>query len=133
ADGRWSREMAHDWGSLGRWTGQVTYRPAGKTAGQDRYDYALGLVYQPPAGGKGEQPFAVSKADFRLLGGRGSIRHGPAPERVTAAEERFHVRGALAATALGTTAVVGMEEVQLFRVRILDQLPVRGAWSGPRP
>jgi hypothetical protein len=121
--GRWSRKLTHGWGSLGSWAGQVTFRQAGKAGGLERFDYQLALKYVPPRGGGGGLPFAVSKADFRLQAGGGSIAFDPARGRVAAAEERFHVRGVLEARALGATSAVEVEEVQHFRVRVLDRLP----------
>jgi hypothetical protein len=120
--GQWTRKMAHQWGPLGSWAGQVAYRPTGKAGRLDRFDYMLGLTYSPPGVGGG-LPFQVSKADFRLLAGGGNIMFDVTRGRTVAAEERFHVRGVLAATALGATSTVALEEVQMFRLRILDELP----------
>ena len=123
ADGRWQRKMVHNWGPLGAWVGGVVYAPAGKVAALDRYDYQLALNYLPPRGGPGGLPFQVARAEFRLLPSGGSIAFDPARGRVGAAEERFRVRGALAAMALGVTSVVELEEAQHFRLRILDDRP----------
>jgi hypothetical protein len=131
--GRWSRDMTHDWGALGRWAGRVTYGPAGRAAGLDRYDYVLDLAYRPAAGNEGDLPFTIGQANFRLVAGGGSIAYDPSRGRVAAAEERFRVRGLLAATALGVTTPITLEEVQVFQVRILDQSPESGSWRASRP
>jgi hypothetical protein len=130
--GRWSRPMTHSWGPLGAWVGQVTYASAGsagKAAGLERYDYLLDLGYAPPRGAGamgGALPFQVARADFRLQpGSGGSIAFDSTRGQVAAAEERFRVRGALAASALGVTSVVEMEETQHFQLRILDRKPTR--------
>jgi hypothetical protein len=54
---------------------------------------------------------------------RGAIAYDPGRGRVAAAEERFHVRGALAVSCLGVDSVVDMDEMQVFRLRILDRNP----------
>lgn len=131
-DGRWSRELAHDWGPLGRWSGQVSYRPGRKAAGLDRYDYVLDLAYRPPEKGAGGLLVTVDKADFRLVAGGGSIAYDVSRGRVTAAEERFQVRGLLAATALGMTTAVAVEEAQVFQLRMLDRMPDPESWSASR-
>jgi hypothetical protein len=133
-NGRWSRALTHDWGSLGRWSGQVTYQPGPRAKnGLDRYDYALDLAYKPPKKGAGGLPFAVDRAGFRLVAGGGSIAYDRSRDRVTAAEERFQVRGLLEASALGVTVPVGMEEVQVFQLRLLDKMPDPERWSAARP
>ncbi len=49
--GRWTRPMAHSWGPLGGWAGQVTYAfPGPDKAAQVKVPYALKLAYQPPKG-----------------------------------------------------------------------------------
>jgi hypothetical protein len=130
--GRWSRPMTHSWGPLGAWVGQVTYARArvGKSAALDRYDYVLGLSYMAPRGGGGGLPFQVARADFRLQPSGGSIAFDTTRGQVAAAEERFRVRGALAASALGVTSVVEMEETQHFQLRILDRKPAGGSETG---
>jgi hypothetical protein len=124
----WSRKMAHSWGPLGRWTGQVVYAAAGKQGEMERIDYRLDLAYQPPRKGEATGlPFEVGRADFRLRQASGSLLYDPVRKRVAAAEERFHVVGRLPVAALGVTAVVDMEEVQLFKIRITEENPLKPA------
>ncbi len=120
---RWARPMTHSWGPLGSWTGQVGYVHLGRQGPVERYDYGLDLGYKPPAGAGG-LPFAVGKADFRLLTARGAIGFDPERGRVILAEERFHVRGVLAVTALGVETAVEMDEAQLFQLRLHDRNPL---------
>lgn len=122
-DGLWRRKLVHNWGPLGAWTGEVACAAAGKVGALDRYDYRHFLTYAPPKGGRGMLPFEVSRADFRLLPSGGSIAFDATRGRVAAAEERFRVRGLLAASALGVTSTIEMEETQHFRLRILDRKP----------
>ena len=125
ADGgtRWARPMAHSWGPLGAWVGRILYARNGKAGGMDRYDYKLDLGYVPPRGGGGGLPFEIGRSEFRLQAAGGSIAFDPARGRVGAAEEQFRVRGQLAASALGVTTMIELDETQLFRLRILDRKP----------
>ena len=120
---RWTRPLTHAWGPLGNWTGQVGYVHLGRQGPVERYDYVLDLGYKPPVKGGG-LPFAISKADFRLQTARGAIGFDPVRGRVTAAEERFHVRGLLEVSALGVDAAVEMDETQLFQLRLHDRNPL---------
>jgi hypothetical protein len=125
-DDRWSRPLTHSWGPLGRWEGQVGYIRNGRDGACERYDYALDLGYRPPAGGGGAMlPFEVGKADFRIQTARGAIAFDADRGRVSHAEERFHVRGAVAVTALGVDALVEMDEMQIFQLRHHDRNPMQ--------
>jgi hypothetical protein len=122
---RWARPMTHSWGPLGRWSGQVGYQHLGTQEGLERYDYALDLAYRPPAAGAGGGlPFTIGRADFRIQTARGAIGFDARRGRVAVAEERFHVRGLLAVSALGVDAPVEMDEAQLFRLRLHDRDPL---------
>ena len=119
---KWQRPMTHSWGPLGNWSGKIHYQASGKQAGLERFDYALDLAYKPPRQGGG-LPFAIGKSEFQIQTARGAIGYRPERGRVAAAEERFHVRGALAVSCLGVDSVVQMDEIQLFQLRILDRNP----------
>jgi hypothetical protein len=120
---KWSRPMTHSWGPLGSWAGRAHYQYAGRPADLDRFDYALELAYRPPGKGGG-LPFRVTHADFQVQAARGAIAFHPGRGRVSAAEERFHVKGALAVDYLGAGAAVEMDEVQLFQLRLHDRNPL---------
>jgi hypothetical protein len=124
-DDRWVRPLTHSWGPLGNWVGKVTYVRNGLDLGKERYDYALDLVYRPPAAGAGAAlPFHVGKADFRIQTAAGAIAFDATRGRVSHAEERFHVRGVLPVSALGVDALVEMDEKQIFQLRHHDRNPV---------
>jgi len=125
----WSRKLEHHWGSLGRWTGQIIYQPAGHVRKFDRYAYRLDLAYHAPAKGDTSLPFQLDGAAFRVLKGAGAVVYDPAHDQVSQAEEQFHVRGSLTVNALGVTAPLEMEELQTFQLRILDHIP--DAWRKP--
>jgi len=124
-DDRWRRPLTHSWGPLGSWQGLVTYVHNGQDNGRERYDYGLDLAYRPPAAGAGAAlPFQVGKADFRIQTGRGAIAFDTTRGRVAYGEERFHVTGVLAVSALGVDAVVEMDEMQIFQLRHHDRNPL---------
>jgi hypothetical protein len=120
---KWTRPMSHSWGPLGHWAGRVSYAYTASKAGLDQYAYVLDLAYRPPQMA-GNLPFQVAQSDFRLQTAQGTIVFDPARGRITAAEERFHVRGALAISYLGVDAAVEMDEAQIFRLRLLDRNPL---------
>lgn len=120
---RWSRPMTHSWGPLGNWAGKIDFLHLGPQDGLERYDYALDLAYRPPGAGGG-LPFEVGRADFRIQTARGAIGFDPRRGRVALAEERFHVRGLLAVSALGVDSAVEMDETQVFQLRLHDRNPL---------
>jgi hypothetical protein len=141
---KWSRQLSHSWGPLGSWSGTAEYTHTGQQLNLDRFTYVLDLAYQPPRKGAGDLPFEIGQADFRLRNTGGTILFDADKGRAAAAEERFQVRGRIPVAYLGVAAVVDMEEVQVFQLRILDQDPLRrlspgipgpqsGAWPPPRP
>jgi len=121
---KWQRPMTHNWGPLGQWSGQVHYQDSGRQANRERIDYRLDLAYKPPAKG-GELPFALGKSEFQIQTARGVIAYRPERGRIAAAEERFHVTGALAISVLGVDAVVQMDEMQLFQLRLVEKYPTQ--------
>jgi hypothetical protein len=124
-DDRWTRPLTHSWGPLGHWEGLVGYIRNGHDGGRDRYDYALDLAYRPPAVGAGAGlPFKVGRADFRIKTAAGAIAFDADRGRVSHAEERFHVRGVLAVSALGVETAVEMDEMQIFQLRHHDRNPL---------
>jgi hypothetical protein len=123
---KWTRPLTHSWGPLGRWAGQVGFVHVGKEAGVDRFRYALSLAYQPPRPGAGAGlPFQVGRADFRIQTADGVLAWNAGRGRVSAFEERFHVRGQLAVSCLGVVTGVNLDEAQVFQVRILEHNPWR--------
>ncbi len=117
---KWDRPFAHSWGALGGWYGRTTYTAAGRRDGAERVEYAHAMAYRPPAGGGADLPFRVLRADFRPVAAGGVIRYDAARARVTAAEEAFHVRGAVVVSVGGVEATAEVEEAQGFRLRIAE-------------
>ncbi len=115
----WTRGLAHSWGPLGDWTGRTTFVARGAKDGRERIEYAHALSYRPPGPGRGgDLPFKIVRAEFGAPTAGGILLYDAARERVTAADEAFHVRGALAVSVGGSDAAVEVDESQAFRLRV---------------
>jgi hypothetical protein len=124
---KWSQPLSHNWGPLGSWSGKVNYAVTGKDGDVARIDYLFDLAYKPPSKKSTGLPIEIGKAAFQLQNSGGAILFDTGKGRVSAAEERFQVRGRVPVAALGVTTLIDMEEVQLFQVRIVDQNPLKEA------
>jgi hypothetical protein len=121
---KWAHKITHSWGPLGRWAGRVVYGYTGKKAGLDQIGYVLDMGYQPPAkGAAAGLPFTITRAAFKPQTAAGVVLYDTRKSRVVAAEERFHVKGLLAVSALGTNVDIDMDEAQYIQVRLSDQKP----------
>jgi hypothetical protein len=118
----WSVPMMHSWGPLGSWVGRAVFAYVDKKDGLDRFQYALNLAHRPPIGAGG-LPIQIGKTDFRIQTAGGAIAYDSSKGRVAGFEERFHVRGVMAVSALGVDTAITMDEAQVFQVRILDENP----------
>jgi hypothetical protein len=121
--GKWARKMTHSWGPLGHWAGRVLYGYAGRQQKLDRIAYVLEMAYLPPRGRAPNLPFEIKGAAFKPQTAAGVIIYDADRDQVTAAEERFHVKGLLAVSALGVNVGIEMDEAQIFQLRILDKKP----------
>lgn len=127
---RWSKPMAHHWGSLGVWNGQTHYAylgrepvaPAATEASLHKVGYALQLAYQAPKGGA-IGLMTVQNAQFNPPQGSGFLLFDSRRGRVIAAEERFRVQGILTANILGQATRIEIDEDQHFAIRIHDKHP----------
>jgi len=117
------RQMTHDFGSLGSWSGTTSFRPQGTQKGIQRFDYVHDMTYKPPEKGAGDLPFAVADAKFVPDVAGGSIYFDAKKGRVQAAQERFQVRGEISADVLGQAAAIQVQEQQAISVRLFDQDP----------
>jgi hypothetical protein len=119
----WTRDATHDWGALGSWKGTTTYA-AGKKPDKARlehYKYGHNLTYQPPvAGSDRDLPLKIVKADFKIVGAGGVILYKPTVRKVARAEEAFRVRGSVLVSLAGVEAAIDMEELQGFRINIVE-------------
>ena len=121
----WKRRMTHDWGPLGSWYGETTYKRNALQQTVHRIDYAHDMKYMPPAKDRRDLPFQISKADFKPQTAAGVIFFDTKDRRVTSAQERFHVKGLISTTVLGLASHVQIEEQQQITIQIHDQNPWR--------
>jgi hypothetical protein len=113
----WTRPIAHDWGPLGGWVGRTTFRNNSRQHGQDRIDFTHALTHRPPVAGAGEDlPLKIVSVEFRSPNATGSILFDATTDRVTRAEETFQVRGRVTVAAVGSEAVIELEERQDFQL-----------------
>ena len=115
------RQMTHDFGPLGSFTGETSFVRKGTQQGLLRIDYAHKLAYRAP--GKGAaiagSPITVSGADLRPDIAGGSIWYDQKAKRVRQAEDHFHVKGEIATN----IAPLGIEEQQAMTVKLTDVNP----------
>ena len=117
------RQMTHDFGPLGSFTGETSFVRKGMQQGLLRIDYAHKLEYRAPAKGAAiaGSPISVSGADLRPDIAGGSIWYDQKTKRVRQAEDHFHVKGEIATN----IAPLGIEEQQAMTVKLTDVNP----WS----
>ena len=118
------RQMTHDFGPLGSWSGETSLVRKATQKGIQRIDYSHKLTYKPPdkAGG-GDLPFAIKTANLKPEVAGGSIAFDTKLRRVVAAEDRFLVKGEVSAEVAGQAATVQLQEEQVIALRIVDQNP----------
>ena len=117
----WSRDFAHDWGPLGSWLGRTDYIAAKKPEkdGTQKIDYAHAISHRPAKAG-GALPITVKDIGFPKVQAGGVIRYDPKTNRVTGAEELFHVQGGMTASFGGADATVELDEKQLFKLAVSE-------------
>lgn len=122
----WTRQMTHNFEPLGSWSGVTTFSPRGTEKSVTKIDYEHDLNYKPPAKGAvaaGGLSLNVKNAAFRAETAQGVIYYDHALGRVRTAEEMFHVKGQIAADALGQIVTIPVEEEQTFTLHLTDQYP----------
>lgn len=117
------RQMTHDFGPLGSFTGETSFVRKGMQQGLLRIDYAHKLTYRGPRKGAAfaGSPLTVSSADLRPDVAGGSIWYDQKAKRVRQAEDHFHVKGEIATN----IAALPIEEQQAMTVKLTDVNP----WS----
>jgi hypothetical protein len=123
ASQRHLRQMTHDFGPLGSFTGETSFVRKGMQQGLLRIDYAHKLTYHGPGkdAAAGGLPFAIKGADLRPEIAGGSIWYDMKAKRVRQAEDHFRVKGEIATDLAG----VQIEEEQAMIVKLTDVNP----WS----
>jgi hypothetical protein len=122
--GLWTRSVTHNWGPLGSWAGKVSYAYPGPAKGpQVKVPYTLKIAYQPRKGPgpAGALPFQIAGSNFQPPQAGGTLLFDTERRKVIAADERFHVRGAIALALLGQNTATEVEEEQIFQMRIAEK------------
>jgi hypothetical protein len=119
----WQRQMVHDWGVLGRWSGVTLIQPQGdpSAAGEQTFAYTHRMTYTPPGEKAVGLPFRLLEAHFEPVTAGGTMVYHPQTERVRLVSEQFHVRGKLSAMLLEQSTDIQLEEVQTLRVELSEQ------------
>ena len=120
----WTRDLVHDWGALGSWSGKTIYADKGKERGKkdlERIEYRHDITYKSPAkGADRDHPLRVLKTEFKPLAAGGVMLFDPAARKVAVVEETFRVRGTALVSLGGTEATIDMEELQGFRINVAE-------------
>ncbi len=121
---KWNRDFSHDWDALGSWLGRTDYTTAAKAEkdGRHKIDYAHAISHRP-AKGPGNLPITIKESAFPAVKAGGTLHYDAATNRVTAAEELFHVRGGVVVSFGGADATVEVEEQQKFRLTASEVKP----------
>jgi hypothetical protein len=118
---RWSKPHAHNWGSMGGWSGKIHYAYAGQQDGYHKIAFGSQLAYKPPATSQ-LGLLTVQSADFKTPQTGGTLFFDAVKGKVVAAEERFRVTGVLNASLLGQNTPIEIDEDQHFLIRIHEKL-----------
>jgi hypothetical protein len=119
--GVWTRPTTHNWGPLGGWAGKISYAYPGPAKDpQVKVPYTQKIVFQPRKGpgAPGALPFQIAGSNFQPPQAGGTLLFDTERGKVVAAEERFHVRGAVALILLGQNTPADIEEEQVFQMRL---------------
>lgn len=119
---KWTDQMVHDWGDLGKWTGATNFEKKSKTNGLERIDYAHQMTYIPNFG-KSKLPFKIDFMKFSSNEAGGRLFFDDKKKRIQSLIERFKVTGKLSASLLGSSVKMTMSETQTFNLSLHDQRP----------
>jgi hypothetical protein len=120
----WQRQMTHDWGALGVWSGVTTFVRAESDGPLQEIRYKHDMKYTKPApGAGGALPIKIVGANFMSTQAGGILHYDPQKQRVAAAQEAFDVQGAVTTELLGQAVELQMAEQQRIGIRVFDQMP----------
>ena len=119
----WKRQMKHDWGTLGSWSGITTFNAGSPLNNISRIAFTREMNYSPPASSSGGLPFRIRSANFELLKSSGEISFDTKLQRVLAASEDFHVRGTVTAELGGVGVQLDLTEQQHIQITLAEQRP----------
>ena len=117
----WQRQMTHDWGALGSWSGVTTFISQPKTEGIADVRFSREMTYKGPDGSAGGLPFQIRKAEFEIQQAAGTVEFNIAENRVQTATENFDVRGTVSAEIAGVSVEIGLTEQQRIVITLSEQ------------
>lgn len=79
----WKRQMTHDWGALGRWSGITTFTAQPTRDQLVHIAFAREMSYTAPRSDDGGLPFQIRNAAFELQQASGTIEFDSAEQRVS--------------------------------------------------
>lgn len=119
------RQMTHDYGALGSWSGETVFRRANRASDQ-RYVYEHRVRHRPRAADAPEipgLPLKVVSIEMETRTADGAIERDVQTGWVEQASERFDVVGRLSAETLGGVAELEFQESQATTIFMLDRNP----------
>ncbi|MEO8493971.1 MAG: hypothetical protein ABI614_02800, partial [Planctomycetota bacterium] len=117
----WKRQMTHDWGALGGWTGITTFTPQPPREQVVQIAFVRDMNYTAPRAGAGGLPFQIRDAAFELQQASGTIGFDVAAQRVRNATEIFDVRGTVSVELAGVGVQIELTEQQRIEIRLSEQ------------
>lgn len=119
---KWTDQMGHDWGDLGKWNGETRFEKKSKANGLQRIDYAHYMTYVPNFG-KSKLPFKIDSMKFSSSEAGGRLFFDEKNKRIQSLTERFNVTGELSTSLLGSSIKMTMSETQTFKLSLHEQNP----------
>lgn len=119
----WKRQMTHDWGALGSWSGITTFAPQPPQDQIVQIAFVREMNYTVPRAGASGLPFQIRDAAFELQQASGAITFDIAEQRVRNATENFDVRGKVSVELAGVGVQIELIERQRIEIRLSEQRP----------
>ena len=120
---KWSDQMEHDWGELGRWVGETRFEKKGESNSKLRIDYAHFMRYETAPKGDSKLPFALGEIAMESKEAGGRLFFDREKRRIDSLIERFQVSGSIGASLLGGSTKLKIQETQTFELKLHDQNP----------
>jgi hypothetical protein len=117
----WRRQMTHDWGALGSWSGITTFAPQPPNGPLAQITFTREMNYTAPRSTTGGLPFQIRDAAFELQQASGVIEFDSAKQRVRKASENFDVRGTVTAELAGVGVQIDLTEQQRIEITLSEQ------------
>lgn len=119
----WKRQMTHDWGALGRWSGVTTFAVQPPRENISQIMFNREMKYTAAGPGSSGLPFQIREANFELQRASGAIEFDVMARRVQRATEYFDVRGTLTAELAGVGIPIKLTEQQQIEIKLSEQRP----------